>query len=106
MRVILDGKKDRAVGFNLHDYGAVEYGYAATVHKTQWATVDRVFVLATPGMDRHLAYVGMTRLRRSSPARGRRTPHSTMPSAASSMPPMHKGGSRSGFWCRSSGRRR
>ncbi len=67
MRVILDGKKGRAVGFNLHDYRAVEYGYAATVHKTQGATVDRVFVLATPGMDRHLAYVGMTRLRRSSP---------------------------------------
>ena len=63
MRVILDGKEGRAVGFNLRDYGAVEYGYAATVHKSQGATVDRVFVLATPGMDRHLAYVGMTRHR-------------------------------------------
>ena len=63
MRVILDGKEGRAVGFNLHDYGAVEHGYAATVHKSQGATVDRVFVLATPGMDRHLAYVGMTRHR-------------------------------------------
>jgi Ti-type conjugative transfer relaxase TraA len=63
MRVILDGKEGRAVGFNLDDYGAVEHGYAATVHKSQGATVDRVFVLATPGMDRHLAYVGMTRHR-------------------------------------------
>ena len=63
MRVILDGKEGRAVGFNLRDYGAVEHGYAATVHKSQGATVDRVFVLATPGMDRHLAYVGMTRHR-------------------------------------------
>jgi hypothetical protein len=33
------------------------------MHKAQGATVDRVFVLATPGMDRHLAYVGMTRHR-------------------------------------------
>ncbi len=42
MRVILDGKKGRAVGFNLHDYRAVEYGYAATVHKTQGARRIRV----------------------------------------------------------------
>jgi Ti-type conjugative transfer relaxase TraA len=63
MRVMLDGKARREVSFNLRDYGAVEYGYAATVHKSQRATVDRVFVLATPGMDRHLAYVGMTRHR-------------------------------------------
>jgi hypothetical protein len=47
-------------GFNLHDFGAVEYGYAATVHNIAGATVDRVFVLATLGMDRHLAYVGMS----------------------------------------------
>ena len=45
------------------DYAALDYGYAATVHKAQGATVDRSFVLATPGMDRHLAYVGMTRHR-------------------------------------------
>ena len=60
---MLDGKGRREVSFNLRDYGAVEYGYAATVHKSQGATVDRVFVLATPGMDRHLTYVGMTRHR-------------------------------------------
>jgi hypothetical protein len=33
------------------------------VHKAQGATVDKTFVLATPVMDRHLAYVGMTRHR-------------------------------------------
>ena len=33
------------------------------MHKAQGATVDHSFVLATPGMDRHLAYVGMTRHR-------------------------------------------
>jgi Ti-type conjugative transfer relaxase TraA len=63
MRVILDGKERREFGFNLRDYAAIDYGYAATVHKAQGATVDRVFVLATPAMDRHLAYVGMTRHR-------------------------------------------
>ena len=61
MRVTLDGKQQRDISFDLGQYGAVEYGYAATVHKAQGTTVDGVFVLATPGMDRHLAYVGMTR---------------------------------------------
>jgi Ti-type conjugative transfer relaxase TraA len=63
MRVTLDGPRQREVAFNTHDYGFLEYGYAATVHKAQGATVDHVFVLATPGMDRHLTYVGMTRHR-------------------------------------------
>jgi Ti-type conjugative transfer relaxase TraA len=63
MRVTLDGPQQREVAFNFHDYGSVEHGYAATVHKAQGVTVDRAFVLATPGMDRHLAYVGMTRHR-------------------------------------------
>jgi len=63
MRVVLDGTAGREVSFNLRDYAALDYGYAATVHKAQGATVDRSFVLATPGMDRHLAYVGMTRHR-------------------------------------------
>ncbi|MDP4025763.1 Ti-type conjugative transfer relaxase TraA [Methylobacterium sp. NEAU 140] len=46
-------------------YRNVDYGYAATVHKSQGATLDRVHVLATPGMDRHLAYVTMTRHRQA-----------------------------------------
>ena len=63
MRVMLDGAERREVRFKLRDYAALDYGYAATVHKAQGTTVDRVFVLATPGMDRHLAYVAMTRHR-------------------------------------------
>jgi UvrD-like helicase family protein len=63
MRVVLDGKEPRAVRLDLRNYAALDYGYAATVHKAQGATVDRVFILASPGMDRHLAYVGMTRHR-------------------------------------------
>lgn len=34
-----------------------------TIHKTQGATVDRAFVLASGTMDRHLTYVAMTRHR-------------------------------------------
>lgn len=63
MRVRLDGREGREVDFRFSDYAALDYGYAATVHKAQGATVERGFVLATPGMDRHLAYVGMTRHR-------------------------------------------
>src|SRR5713101_5095947 len=63
MRVVLDGETRREVSFALKDYAALDYGYAATVHKAQGATVDKTFMLATPGMDRHLAYVAMTRHR-------------------------------------------
>jgi Viral (Superfamily 1) RNA helicase len=63
MRVVLDGEARREVSFGLKDYAALDYGYAATVHKAQGATVDKTFMLATSGMDRHLAYVGMTRHR-------------------------------------------
>jgi len=44
-------------------YDQVDHGYAVTVHKSQGATVDRAYVLASGGMDQHLAYVAMTRHR-------------------------------------------
>ena len=53
----------RSVAFDLKDYAHVDHGYAATIHKSQGVTVDRAHVLATPGMDRHSAYVGMSRHR-------------------------------------------
>ncbi|WP_336970795.1 Ti-type conjugative transfer relaxase TraA [Sphingobium aromaticiconvertens] len=53
----------RAVSFNTKDYRDVDHGYAATIHKAQGMTVDRAHVLATPGMDRHSAYVGLSRHR-------------------------------------------
>ncbi|MCE3544013.1 hypothetical protein LXJ56_27940, partial [Escherichia coli] len=52
-----------AVAFDLKDYAHVDHGYAATIHKSQGVTVDRAHVLATPGMDRHSAYVGLSRHR-------------------------------------------
>jgi Ti-type conjugative transfer relaxase TraA len=63
MSVRLDS--GRSVAFDTKDYAAIDHGYAATFHKSQGVTVDRAHVLATPGMDRHSTYVGMTRHRDS-----------------------------------------
>jgi hypothetical protein len=63
MVVMLDD--GRAVVFDLKDYNQVDHGYAATIHKAQGMTVDRVHVLATPGLDRHAAYVALSRHRDS-----------------------------------------
>ena len=61
MAVRLDGGS--RVAFDLKDYAHVDHGHAATIHKSQGVTVDQAHVLATPGMDRHSAYVGMSRHR-------------------------------------------
>ncbi|MBW4332296.1 Ti-type conjugative transfer relaxase TraA [Stakelama sp. CBK3Z-3] len=61
MSVLLD--EGRAVAFDLKDYAHLDHGYAATIHKAQGMTVDRVHVLATPGLDRHAAYVALSRQR-------------------------------------------
>src|SRR3954467_15488938 len=53
----------RAVRFDLKDYAHVDHGYAATIHKAQGVTVDRAHVLASAHLDRHAAYVGLTRHR-------------------------------------------
>ena len=55
----------RSVSFDLKDYAHIDHGYAATFHKSQGVTVDQAHILATPGMDRHYAYVGLTRHRES-----------------------------------------
>jgi Ti-type conjugative transfer relaxase TraA len=55
----------RTVTFDLKDYAEVDHGYAATIHKAQGATVDRTYVLATPGLDRHATYVALSRHRES-----------------------------------------
>jgi hypothetical protein len=53
----------RSVRFDLKDYNRIDHGYAATIHKTQGMTVDRSYVLATPGMDAHGSYVALSRHR-------------------------------------------
>ena len=58
----LDGR-GRSVSVSVADYAAIDHGYATTIHKSQGATVDRAFVMASSTMDRHLTYVSMTRHR-------------------------------------------
>lgn len=57
------GDRLRHVSLTDDGYRAVDHGYATTIHKTQGATVDRAYVLASPTMDRHLSYVALTRHR-------------------------------------------
>ncbi|WGF91073.1 Ti-type conjugative transfer relaxase TraA [Marinivivus vitaminiproducens] len=53
----------RKVAFERRQYDHIDHGYAITMHKAQSVTVDRSFMLATPHMDRHAAYVAMSRHR-------------------------------------------
>ena len=62
MTVTLAGGGGR-VAFDLRDYAEIDHGYAATIHKAQGVTVDRAYVLASEHMDRHAAYVALSRHR-------------------------------------------
>ncbi len=55
----------RSVAFDVKDYAHIDHGYAATIHTAQGMTVDRAYVLATPGLDNHAAYVALSRHRES-----------------------------------------
>jgi len=61
----VDLDNGRQVAFDPRNYQAFDHGYACTVHKAQGVTVDNALVYATRSMDRHLAYVAMTRHRDS-----------------------------------------
>lgn len=65
-RADLGKDKDACVlTFEMKNYAHIEHGYAATIHKAQGVTVDHAHVLASSHMDRHAAYVAMTRHRSS-----------------------------------------
>lgn len=63
MTVTFDGDEALRVNFNPRQYTHIDHGYATTIHKSQGATVDQAYVLTSRSMDRHLAYVAMTRHR-------------------------------------------
>jgi len=58
-----DQKPPRRLTIPLNQYNTISHGYATTIHKSQGATVDNVFVLTSRSMDVHLKYVAMTRHR-------------------------------------------
>jgi Ti-type conjugative transfer relaxase TraA len=61
--VVGEGDQRRTVTLEQRFYSNLDHGYATTIHKSQGTTVDRVKVLATLSLDRHLTYVAMTRHR-------------------------------------------
>lgn len=66
IKIRLDGggqNNARVVSIPVNSYRSFDHGYATTIHKSQGATVDRAFVMASHTMDRHLTYVSMTRHR-------------------------------------------
>ncbi|MEC9463462.1 MAG: Ti-type conjugative transfer relaxase TraA, partial [Pseudomonadota bacterium] len=66
IQVRLDGAGQnaaRVLSIPVRSYQSFDHGYATTIHKSQGATVDRAFVMASATMDRHLTYVAMTRHR-------------------------------------------
>jgi Ti-type conjugative transfer relaxase TraA len=63
VRIAVQLDDGRSVAFDVKDYAQIDHGYVATIHKAQGMTVDRTYVLATPGMDSHSAYVALSRQR-------------------------------------------
>jgi Ti-type conjugative transfer relaxase TraA len=63
--IVIRTDDGRSVAFDVKDYAHIDHGYAATIHKAQGMTVDRAYVLATPGLDSHAAYVALSRHRES-----------------------------------------
>ena len=61
---ILVDKAAKPVTVDLREFSGLDYGYAATIHKSQGLTVDHVFALGHGYMNHHLVNVMMTRHRK------------------------------------------
>jgi len=72
----------RNLRFDRKEYADLTHGYAATIHKMQGATVDRAYVLASRHMDRHAAYVALSRHRDATKLRYGREEFSTIQALA------------------------
>ena len=68
--LLVDGSP-RAVTLDLATFRDLDYGYAATIHKSQGVTVDHTLVLGHGRMNRHAIYVALTRHRDSVTVFGR-----------------------------------
>lgn len=83
MEVRLDD--GRNLRFDRKEYADLTHGYAATIHKMQGATVDQAYVLASRHMDRHAAYVALSRHRRAAMLRYWREEYATTNELARSL---------------------
>ena len=68
--LLVDGSPG-AVTLDLATFRDLDYGYAATIHKSQGVTVDHTLVLGHGRMNRHAIYVALTRHRDSVTVFGR-----------------------------------
>lgn len=62
LMVQVDGRA-KPLRVNTKDYRDIDLGYALTVHKSQGATVDRAYLMATDSLEARLSYVSLTRHR-------------------------------------------
>ena len=59
--LLIDGKQGRKVTVDMSAFSHFDYGYAATGHRLQGVSMQYVFALAHARMNRHAAYVFMSR---------------------------------------------
>ena len=59
--VKMDGEKGWRLRVENGDKQQMSHGYGSSIHKSQGATVNKTFVLASKGMDSKLTYVSMSR---------------------------------------------
>jgi len=62
-RITVRADDGRMIAIDPRAYRDIDHGYAVTVHKSQGVTVDRSYIHAGRGFDRHLAYVAGSRHR-------------------------------------------